>query len=148
NEHTTVGVGSIPLGRGTATFRIWDGMRAIDYVAGRKDIDAKKIGVTGVSGGGTLTSYLMALDDRVACAAPSCYLTSFRRLLDTIGPQDAEQNIHGQLAFGMDHADYVMMRAPKPTLILAGKQDFFDIQGTRDSYQQAKNFYKRLGFAE
>lgn len=148
NEHTTVGVGSIPLGRGTATYRIWDGMRAIDYVAGRKDIDAKKIGVTGVSGGGTLTSYLMALDDRVACAAPSCYLTSFRRLLETRGPQDAEQNVHGQLAFGMDHADYVMMRAPKPTLILAATQDFFDIQGTWDSFRQAKRFYTRLGFPE
>jgi dienelactone hydrolase len=147
-EHTIVGAGSIPLGRGTATYRIWDGMRAIDYVAGRKDIDAKKIGVTGVSGGGTLTSYLMALDDRVACAAPSCYVTSFRRLLETIGPQDAEQNVHGQLAFGMDHADYLMMRAPKPTLILAATQDFFDIQGTWDSYRQAKRFYTRMGHAE
>src|SRR5262249_12510823 len=148
NEHTTVSVGSIPLGRSTATFRIWDGMRAIDYVAGRKDIDAKKIGVSGCSGGGTMTSYLMALDERVACAAPSCYITSFRRLLETLGPQDAEQNIHGQLAFGMDHADYLMMRAPKPTLILAATKAFFDIQGTGDSFRQAKRLYTRLGFAE
>ena len=134
-EHTLVGAGSIPLGRGTATYRIFDGIRSIDYLAGRGDIDMTKIGVTGCSGGGTLTSYLMALDDRVACAAPSCYLTSFRRLIDTIGPQDAEQNIHGQLAFGMDHADYLMLRAPKPTLILASTQDFFDIQerGTRSA---------------
>jgi hypothetical protein len=96
----------------------------------------------------SFSSYLMALDDRVACAAPSCYLTSFRRLIDTMGPQDAEQNIHGQLAFGMDHADYLMMRAPKPTLILASTQDFFDITGTWDTFRQAKRFYTRLGFAE
>ena len=51
----------------------------------------------------------MALDDRIAAAAPSCYLCGFSALLRTIGPQDAEQNIFGQLAFGMDHGDYVMM---------------------------------------
>ena len=148
SEHNLLGKGSIPLGRNTATYRIWDGLRSIDYMASRKEIDASKIGVTGCSGGGTLTSYLMALDNRVACAAPSCYITSFRRLIDTIGPQDAEQNIHGQLAFGMDHADYLMMRAPKPTLILASTRDFFDINGTWDSFRQAKRFYTRLGFPE
>ena len=148
SEHDLIGRGSTPLGRNTATFRIWDGMRSIDYLASRKEIDASKIGVTGCSGGGTLTSYLMALDQRVACAAPSCYITSLRRLIETIGPQDAEQNIHGQLAYGMDHADYLMMRAPKPTLILASTHDFFDIQGTWDSFRQAKRFYTRLGFAE
>ncbi len=148
SEHNVVGKGSVPLGRDTATFRIWDGMRSIDYLASRKEIDGSKIGVTGCSGGGTLTSYLMALDERVACAAPSCYITSFRRLIDTIGPQDAEQNIHGQLAFGMDHADYLMMRAPRPTLILASTHDFFDIDGTWHSFRQAKRFYTRLGFAE
>ena len=148
SEHNLLGKGSVPLGRNTATFRIWDGLRSIDYMASRKEIDGSRIGVTGCSGGGTLTSYLMALDDRVTCAAPSCYITSFRRLIDTIGPQDAEQNIHGQLVFGMDHADYLMMRAPKPTLILASTYDFFDINGTWDSFRQAKRFYTRLGFPE
>jgi dienelactone hydrolase len=147
-EHTLVGAGSIPLGRGTATYRIWDGIRSLDYLAERKEIDASRIGVTGCSGGGTLTSYLMALDDRVACAAPSCYITSFRRLIDTIGPQDAEQNIHGQLAFGLDHADYILLRAPRPTLVLASTMDFFDIEGTWNTFRQAKRMYTRLGFAE
>lgn len=148
SEHNVIGQSSVPLGRNTATFRIWDGMRSIDYLAGRSEVDEDRIGVTGCSGGGTLTSYLMALDERVACAAPSCYITSFQRLLDTIGPQDAEQNIHGQLAFGMDHADYLMMRAPRPTLVLASTHDFFDIDGTWDSFRQAKRFYTRLGYAE
>jgi dienelactone hydrolase len=147
-EHTLVGAGCIPLGRNTATFRIWDGMRMIDYLASRPDIDPQRIGATGCSGGGTLTSYLMALDDRVACAAPSCYITSFRRLIETIGPQDAEQNIFGQLDAGLDHADYLLLRAPRPTLILASTHDFFDIAGTWDSFRQAKRFYTRLGYPE
>ena len=146
--HCVLGVGSTLLGRNTATFRIWDGMRAIDYLQSRKEVDPKRIGCTGNSGGGTLTSYLMALDERIGCAAPSCYLTSLRRLIDTIGPQDAEQNIHAQIARGMDHADYVLMRAPKPTLMCVATRDYFDVDGAWSSFRQAKRFYTRLGFAE
>jgi dienelactone hydrolase len=147
-EHTLVGIGCILLGTNTARYRIYDGMRAIDYMLSRDDIDPKRIGCTGNSGGGTLTSYLMALDQRIVCAAPSCYLTNLHRLIDTRGPQDAEQNIHGQIAFGMDHGDYVMMRAPKPTLMCVATRDFFDIDGAWATFREAKRFYTRLGFAE
>lgn len=147
-EHFLVGVGSILVGRNTARYRIWDAMRAIDYLESRPEVDASKIGFTGCSGGGTLTSYVMALDDRVACAAPACYLTTFRKLIETIGPQDAEQNIFGQVEFGLDQPDYVLMRAPRPTLISSTTGDFFDIHGAWDNYRQAKRVYGRLGFSE
>ncbi len=147
-EHTLIGVGSILVGGNTARYRIWDGMRAIDYLASRPDIDSKRIGFTGCSGGGTLTSYVMALDDRVACAAPSCYLTTFRRLIETIGPQDAEQNIFNQIGLGLDQPDYVLLRAPRPTLISSTTGDFFDIQGAWDNFRQAKRIFGRLGYAE
>jgi len=146
--HTMLGIGSILLGRNTARFEIWDGMRGIDYLQSRPEVDPNRIGCTGNSGGGTQTSYLMALDDRIIAAAPSCYITSFERLLSTIGPQDAEQNIYGQLAFGMDHADYLMIRAPKPTLICAATKDFFDIEGTWATFRYAKRLYSRMGFSE
>jgi len=146
-EHTLVGIGAILVGRNVATYRVWDGMRAIDYLQSRKEIDPKRIGCTGNSGGGTLTSYLMALDDRIVAAAPSCYLTSFRKLLERIGGQDGEQNIFGQIAFGMDHADYVILRAPKPTLMCVATRDMFDIAGSWDSFREAKRIYSRLGFA-
>ncbi len=146
--HQLMGVGCILLGRNVATFRIWDGMRCIDYLESRDDIDPRRIGCTGISGGGTLTSYIMALDDRVAAAAPGCYITSLRRHLETTGPQDAEQNIHAQIAFGMGHEDYVMMRAPKPTLIMTATDDYFDIQGAWDSFRMAKRLYEKLGYAE
>ena len=147
-EHTLAGTGCILLGLNAATYEIWDGMRAIDYLQSREDIDPKRIGCAGNSGGGTQTAYFMALDERIQCAAPSCYITSLRRLTDTIGPQDAEQNIHGQIARGMDHADYIIMRAPKPTLLCCATRDFFDIQGVWDSFRQAKRIYTRLGLAE
>lgn len=147
-EHFLVGVGAILTGTGTARYRVWDAIRAIDYLASRPEIDAKKIGFTGCSGGGTLTSYVMALDDRVACAAPACYLTTFRALIETIGPQDAEQNIFGQIAQGLDQPDYVILRAPKPTIISSTSNDFFDIRGSWDNYRQSKRIYARLGYPE
>ena len=148
-EHTLVGIGSILVGRNTATYRIFDGMRSIDYLVSRPDIDAKRIGCTGNSGGGTLTAYLMALDERIVCAAPACYLTSFQRLLETSGPQDAEQNLFGQIAFGLDEADYVLLRAPQPTCLLAGTRDAtFDITGTWEIFREAKRGYARYGLPE
>ena len=120
-------------------------MRGIDYLTSRKDIDGSKIGCTGCSGGGTLTSYIMALDERVGFAAPACYLTTFRQLIGTIGPQDSEQNIFGQVAYGMDHTDYVLMRAPRPTLICCSSGDYFDAKGTWNNFRQSKKYYSLLG---
>lgn len=147
-EHTIVGMGAILTGTSTAGYRVWDGMRAIDYLQSREDIIADRIGCTGNSGGGTLTSYLMALDERIQCAAPSCYLTNFEKLLTTIGPQDAEQNIYGQIAKGLDHPDYILLRAPKPTLICSATSDFFAIDGTWQTFREAKRMYSRLGYSE
>lgn len=149
NQHTLVGIGCILLGTNTARYRIYDGMRALDYLLGRPEIDGRRIGVAGNSGGGTESSYLMALDERIYAAAPGCYLTTFARLLDSSGPQDAEQNIFGQIGFGLDEADYVLMRAPRPTCICASTRDVtFDIAGTWDIFREAKRFYTRLGYSE
>ncbi len=147
-EHTMIGIAALLVGESCATYRIWDGLRSLDYLAGRPEVDPKRLGCAGNSGGGTLTSYLMALDDRIAAAAPSCYITTLERLFETIGPQDAEQNITGQVAFGMEHADYVTMRAPRPTLINVGTQDYFDIQGAKTTFREARGIYRLLGREE
>lgn len=147
-EHFLTGIGSILVGRNTGTYRLHDAMRAVDYVCSRPEIDPLRIGFTGCSGGGTMTSYVMALDDRIACAAPACYITTFQRLIETIGPQDAEQNIFGQVAFGLDHPDYLLLRAPKPTLISSTTQDFFDIDGSWLAFRQAKRSWGILGHPE
>lgn len=146
--HTMVGMGAILLGQNTARFEIWDAMRAIDYLQSRDDVAAELIGCMGNSGGGTQTSYVMALEDRVKAASPSCYITGFKELLNTIGPQDAEQNIHGQLAWGMDHADYLLMRSPVPIHMCVATHDFFSITGAWDAYRKAKRLYTRVGYPE
>jgi len=148
SEHSMVGVGALLVGSSCATYRIWDGIRSLDYLASRPEVDPLRLGCTGNSGGGTLTAYLMALDDRILAAAPSCDIPSLERLFATIGPQDAEQNITGQVAFGMEHADYVTLRAPRPTLICVGTQDFFNIDGAWTTFREAKLIYGLLGHGE
>ncbi|HEV3121761.1 MAG TPA: prolyl oligopeptidase family serine peptidase [Isosphaeraceae bacterium] len=147
-EHSMAGIGALLVGRCAANYFVWDAIRSLDYLASRPEVDPNRLGCTGNSGGGTQTSYLMALDDRIAAAAPSCYITSLDRLFSTIGPQDAEQNIPGQVAFGMDHADYAIMRAPKPTLLSVGTRDFFDIQGSWDTFRELKLLFGKLGHGE
>ncbi len=146
--HNLVQAGSILVGRNTATFEVWDMMRAIDYLQSRPEIIGDKIGVCGTSGGGTQTSYIMSLDDRVALAAPSCYIcTFFNDLTNNLGPQDGEQNIFGQLAFGMDHADYLFLRAPIPTLMCCATKDFFNCDDGWRSYRYAARIFSRLQYS-
>ncbi len=147
-EHNLAAVAPILLGQNLATYRIWDGIRSLDYLAGRDDIDESRIGCTGNSGGGLMTAYLMALDERIVAAASSCFITTTRRKNDDPGPGDAEQNIFAQTAYGMDHADYILMRAPKPTLILSATRDFVPIAGAWETFRQAKRLYTRLGVPE
>ncbi|HEY3131400.1 MAG TPA: alpha/beta hydrolase family protein, partial [Acidobacteriota bacterium] len=144
-EHSYFGRQCFISGSSAARYFTWDGIRAIDYLVSRPEVDARRIGVTGISGGGTQTSYISALDERVAAAAPTCFITGFQRLLESIGPQDAEQNFNAGLANGIDHADFLEVRAPKPTLVVATTRDFFSIQGTREIFAEAKKAFAVLG---
>jgi len=143
--HTLLDVGAKLVGSSTVAYEAWDNIRAIDYLQARPEVDPDRIGVTGNSGGGTQTTFLMALDDRVAVAAPSCYVMTREKLFATIGPQDGCQNLYAEVARGIEHADYITMRAPKPTLILAAEQDFFDFQGVKAAYAEAQRVYACLG---
>jgi dienelactone hydrolase len=148
SEHMVTGVAPVLLGQNLATHFIWDGMRGIDYLQSRDDIIADRIGCTGNSGGGNQTSFLMALDERIVAAAPGNFITTTRIKNDRPGPGDAEQNIFAQTKYGIDHPDYLLMRAPRPTLILAATQDFVPIEGSWIAYRQVKRLYARLGAPE
>ena len=147
-EHTVLGIQCLLVGDSLARYTIWDGLRALDYLLSRKEVDSSRIGCTGNSGGGTHTAYLSALDDRIHVAAPSCYITSWQRLLETIGPQDAEQCLPPWLGDGLDHADFIYAFAPKPFLILSAIRDFFSIRGARETFEETRRVYTALGAPE
>ena len=146
--HTMLEIQCLLVGDSLARYTIWDGIRALDYLTSRKEVDPSRIGCTGNSGGGTHTAYLSALDERIQVAAPSCYLTSWLRLLETIGPQDGEQCLPPWLADGLDHADFIYAFAPRPYLMLSAIRDFFSIRGARETFQEAERIYNLLGSPE
>lgn len=147
-EHSHVGVQCFLAGKSIARYFAWDGIRAIDYLTTRPEVDADRIGVTGLSGGGTQSSYIGAIDDRVAAAAPMGFIVGYRRLLESIGPQDAEQVFYHGLVSGIDHADLLEVRAPKPTLHVTTTRDFFSIQGARETEQEVRKAFEALGSTE
>src|SRR5207244_8952449 len=107
-----------------------------DYLLSRPEVDPTRVACTGNSGGGTHTAYLSALDDRITVAAPSCFITSWRRLLESIGPQDAEQCLPPFLKHGLDHGDFIYVLTPKPYIMLTAIRDFFSISGAREPYSE------------
>jgi len=147
-EHTTLSVGPILLGRNLATAMIWDGIRAIDYLETRPDLDPKRIACVGNSGGGMMTSYLLALDERLAAGGIGCFMTTSARKNLSPGPGDAEQNIFAQYTYGLDLPDFLTMTAPRPVVILTGTRDYVPVAGAWEAFRDAKRLYARFGFPE
>lgn len=147
-EHSYVNNQCLLSGYSTAKYFIWDGIRAIDYLITRAEVDAERIGVTGLSGGGMATAYLAAFDERVKAAAPAAYICGYRRLMESIGPQDGEQNFYHGIKNGVDHADLIEIFAPKPYLIVSTTRDFFSIQGARETFKEVSIAYRAFGKEE
>lgn len=132
-------------GEHIARYMMWDNVKALDYLVSRPEVDSTRIAVTGNSGGGTMSAYMGAFDDRIRVIAPSCYITELRALLYRLMAQDAEQCVPGFMAEGLDHSDLIAAAAPKPYFIGSALFDFFPIDGVRDAYIEAKRFYRLLG---
>jgi dienelactone hydrolase len=145
NEHLDAGNQQFLIGEFFGAWRAWDGIRALDYLLTRNEVDPRHVGVTGNSGGGTMTTWLCGLDQRWTMAAPSCFVTSFGRNMENELPADTEQCPPRALALGLDHEDFLAALAPKPVLILGKERDYFDVRGTEEAYARLKHLYGLLG---
>ena len=142
--HNEIGRRAELLGWSAARFRVRDGVRALDFLAARPEVDSARLGVMGHSGGGTMTAWLMAIDERVRCAAPSGYLSTVRDVCNAIGPQDAEQCLFGQLKDGVNHASLVLMTDAAVRLQFSEK-DFFPLAGSQSTYDVVRRTAERIG---
>ena len=121
-EHSLPGQLLLLVGEDLTHYRVWDGMRAIDYLLTRPEVDAKRIGCTGQSGGGTLTLFISALDERVQCAAANEGGSGHRWPVE-IRPEtrletgDTEQHFFPAGIYGIDKCDLHVAIAPRPLLI-------------------------------
>ncbi|MFA9477506.1 alpha/beta hydrolase family protein [Phycisphaerales bacterium AB-hyl4] len=144
HEHNMSGKQMSLVGEFFGMWRAWDGIRALDYLLARPEADRSRVGITGNSGGGTLSSYISALDHRFTMAAPSCFITRFIHNLENELPTDAEQVPPQILSLGLDMGDFLIARAPRPVLLLGQEQDFFDRRGLESTYNEVRRFYKLL----
>ncbi len=144
--HNRTGHRAALVGWNTAQFRIWDGMRALDVLCARPDVDAKRLAVTGHSGGGTTSSYIMAMDSRITAAAPSGFIASIRCTNWDVGASDAEQQFYGQLKFGMNHLALLMLAADRcAELQLSTHADFFPFIGAWETAECAAKAFASIG---
>ncbi|GGS89496.1 alpha/beta hydrolase family protein [Nonomuraea spiralis] len=143
-EHTDAGVTCWRAGHSLAAHFVHDARRGIDYLCARPDVDPARVGITGNSGGGVLTTLMMALEPRLAAAAPGTFVTSRRAYLWAGQAQDAEQILPGGTLLGVGHEDLLLAMAPRPALVLAADYDFFPLDGTLETVSRAARAYALL----
>ncbi len=148
-EHDMPGHLLFLLGENLTQYRIWDGMRAIDYLMTRPEVDPKRLGCTGHSGGGTLTLFISAVDERIQCAAMHEGGTLHRWPLE-IRPEtpvetgDVEQHFFPAAIYGIDLCDVHVAIAPRP--LLATIENYSPEFNETARHIQAR--YRQLGVPE
>lgn len=139
----------ISRGYTPAGVEAWNGIRGIDYLAARDDVDPDRIGVTGRSGGGAYSWWIAALDTRVKAAAPTAGITSLRNhVVDGVveGHCDCMFHVNSRR---WDFDRVASLVAPRPLLILNTDKDrIFPIDGVFQVYQSARSLYETLGAGE
>ena len=144
-EHNMAGNQMSLVGQFFGLWRVWDGIRSLDYLLSRPEADPTRVGVTGNSGGGTLSTYLNGLEDRFTMAAPSCFVTTYLANLENELPADSEQIPPNILKYGLDMADFFVAQLPRPVLLLGQKNDYFDCRGLRQTYDELRRLYGLVG---
>ena len=145
-EHEYMGNVSFLSGVSSAKYFIWDGIRAIDYLLTRKEVDPERLGATGFSGGGTVSAYLGAFDERLKVVVPCSWPLTFQTQLETKGIQDAENTLIHSLTNGITFEDLIEVRSPKPTLMaFTTRDENMAFQGARDALWEAKKVYTAFG---
>ena len=157
DEHTLPGKQMLLLGDTSTRLQLWDAIRSLDYLASLPIVDGKRIGVTGQSGGATLTMLLIAADDRLAAAVECSGNTENVACANFIPPgstDDAEQDFISSGPLGFDRWDTMYPFAPKPLLVSVSDKDFFGtyspdyISSGWEEFQKLQRVYEVLGHGE
>lgn len=135
----------ISRGYTPAGVEVWNAVRGLDLLEGRNDVDAGRLGMTGTSGGGAITWWTAAADDRVRVAAPSCGTA-------TTASHVRERTIDGHCdcmfpvnLYGWSLLEMSALVAPRPLLIASAALDgIFTIDAIREFYDRLAHVYRHL----
>jgi cephalosporin-C deacetylase-like acetyl esterase len=130
----------------SAGIELLNGMRGLDLLAARPEVDPGRLGVTGISGGGAVTWWIAAGDERVRVSAPVCgTATLFSHIHDRTIDGHCDCMWWNNL-YRWDLADVGALIAPRPLLIASADRDgIFTIESIRQVHQQLAGLYRKLG---
>jgi len=148
SQHSAVSLPCALIGQTVINHMVWDGVRMLDYLESRPDVDAARIGCTGASGGGTYTMFLNAFDPRIKAAVPVCSTSTHERKLAQGQIGEPCQDVAGTYPNDLDMADLLMCGAPNAVRIIAATHDFFPLIGAREVYLDLQRCYQALGIEE
>jgi dienelactone hydrolase len=135
---------ALMLGQTMIGWRVWDAMRSIDYLSTRAEVDPERVGVMGISGGGTTAFFSAALDERVKAAVVSGYFCTFRDSMLSIS-HCMDNYIPGVLDYA-EMYDIAGLIAPRAMFAESGDKDpIFPAESTRYAVGKAREIYRIMG---
>jgi hypothetical protein len=136
----------IARGYTPAAVECWNGIRGVDYLTGRREVDPDRIAATGLSGGGAVTFWVSAADDRIKVAAAHSGLTDWETLVmnrmlrlhcDCMIPHNT---------YAWDLTTVGALIAPRPFLFVNCDDDLgFPMAANRRIAERLKKLYKMYG---
>lgn len=135
------------LGETMVGWRVYDVMRTVDWIETRKEIDAARVGVMGISGGGTVTSFAAALEPRLKVAMISGYLNTFKDSI--VAMSHCIDNYVPGILNWCENYDVASLIAPRPLYVESGERDnIFPIAASKEAFARVKQVYTALGAAD
>jgi len=132
------------LGETMIGWRVWDVLRAIDYIETRPDLDAGRVGCVGISGGGTCAMFAAALDPRIRCTYLSGCLSTFQASIMSMS-HCIDNYVPGVLNWA-EMYDVAGLIAPRPLFAESGAYDpIFPIDASRESFRRVEHIYAVMG---
>jgi dienelactone hydrolase len=134
------------LQRGTTLIgqRVFDVDRGLDYLYTRDDVDRRRVGIMGNSGGGTTSTFSAACLPRLTHAMPSCYFCTFEASILSV--HHCVCNYVPALQLVAEMADVLGLFAPRPVVVVAGRDDaIFPLAATRREFRRLRSIYAAAG---
>jgi dienelactone hydrolase len=135
------------FGQTMAGWRVWDAMRAVDYLSTRAEVDSGRLATMGISGGGTISLFTAAIDQRIKVAVVSGYFNTFRHSILSLS-HCIDNYVPGILNY-FEMYDLAGLVAPRGLFVESGTRDpIFPVEGSRLAFKRAKAIYTAFGVPE
>jgi dienelactone hydrolase len=136
-------------GYSPAGVETWNGIRALDYLSTRPEVDTNRFGITGRSGGGAYSWFVTAMDDRIKAAAPVAGITDLENHVVDGAVEGHCDCMFFVNTYRWDYPQLAALAAPRPLLLCNSDSDsIFPLDGIMRTHNKVRNVYELLGASE